>query len=126
MLNCKDVKVGDRVAVARSGSWSTHSEGVYRVVKADRVKLILQRESDQYQRIFSVKKNREMGPDTYRAAFLESIEEMEQRQAALAHRRALTEAWGLVQTAAGNCNIEQLDSATASLKRLLIPARTNV
>jgi hypothetical protein len=119
MLNLNTLQVGQKVAVARYGSWTIMSEGVYIVAKADKVKVVVKRESDGYERTFSVKKGTEKGSTRYHSAFLESIED---RDARIVKKNAENEvrlAWSKAEQAAQSKNISALRQAMADLELLV-------
>ena len=119
-LDYTKVKAGDKVAVARMGSWHTHSEGVYTVVKADKMKIVIQRESDGYERTFSVKRKCELGKEnSWRSAYLESVEDKEARDARLQKEREVRDAWKQAEQAAANKNLSALKQALADLEVLV-------
>lgn len=118
MFDISTLKVGDRVSVARRGSWRTCSDGVYTVVKANKVKIVVGRELDKYQREFSVKKNRELGTQTSTlyTAFLESIDSMQERAEADNRERARAELWKRAERAAANKDIRALRAVVAEME----------
>ena len=119
-LDYSTLKVGDEVSVARTGSWDTRSEGVYVVVKANKLKLIVQRKTDGYERVFSVKRRCEMGAeDRYRAAYLETVASKEQREARQQRERDVRSAWAAVEQAGRDKNVSQLREALHSLIKVV-------
>lgn len=119
-MDYSKLAVGDQVAVARMGSWDVHSEGVYTVVKADKIKVIVQREGDGYERTFSVKKRSEMGKDDrYRAAYLEPVADKAARDALQQRRRDVNRAWSAAEQAARDKKVSALRAALADLELLV-------
>ena len=118
MLNISTLKVGDRVGVARNSAWRSRSEGVYTVVKTNKVKIVVERETDCYQREFSVKKNREIGTQDrgFYTAFLESLEDMNQRAEADNRERARNELWNRAEQAAASKDIRALRAVVAEME----------
>ena len=119
-LDYSTLKVGDEVSVARSGSWDTRSEGVYKVVKVNKLKLIVQRVGDGYERSFSVKRRCESGAsDRYRSAFLETVADKEQREARQKRERDVKNAWAAVEQAGRGRNVDSLREALHELAKLV-------
>ena len=119
-MNYTTLKTGDKVAVARSGSWSTHREGIYTVIKANKVKIVVQREHDGYLREFSVARRCEMGAtDRYRAAYLESVEVNAARDAHMSREREIRAAWRDIEQATAAKNMVALRAAMAHLETLM-------
>lgn len=118
MLNVSELKIGDRVGVARNGTWRSRSEGVYTVVKANKVKIVVERETDRYQREFSVKKNRESGTQDrgYYTAFLESLEDANQRAEANNRERARNELWKRAEQAVASKDAQALRAVVAEME----------
>lgn len=120
-LDYATLKVGQEVAIARVGSWRVFSEGVYTVVKVDKIKIVLRRNSDNYERTFSVKRKCEMGRgDPWRSSYLESVEDMEKREAQYAAERDRASAWSTAEQAARDKNLAALQEAVAKLTRLAV------
>lgn len=108
-LDYTALKVGELVAVARGGGWSTFSEGLYRVVKINKMVVVVQRERDAYERTFSVKLRREKGDgDRYRSAYLESVADQQQREAQYAREREVNAMWKDAERAAVTRNLAAL------------------
>lgn len=118
MKNLNELKVGDKVGIARNGSWSVRSEGVYVVAKADKVKVVLQRESDKYERTFSAKTGDEKGSTKYRSAFLETVEAQEARNKAQAREQEVQTAWRALEAAVAKKDLGEVAKATALIKSL--------
>ena len=117
-LDLTTLKAGNQVGIARVSSWSTHNEGVYTVVKADKVKVVLQRASDKHERTFSVKTGDEKGSSKYKSAFLESVVGQEQRAKKLAHELQVKDTWTRLSDAAEGKSVEKAEAALAELKAL--------
>jgi hypothetical protein len=113
--------VGQKVAVARTGSWDTQNQGIYTVVKANKVKVVVARDTDGYERTFSVKKRAEMSitSSTYNYAYLETVEEQQARINRRLNEGKIRNAWLNVEKAAGSKNIEQLRQYMAELEQML-------
>lgn len=118
-LNISTLKVNDRVAIARRGSWSTHSEGIYIVKKVNKVRVILVRESDGYVREFSMRTGIEKGCDRYCSPFIETIADKVARDATTKAQRDLDAAWTQVEVAAKQKNLTALRERVAALEELL-------
>ena len=117
-LDYAALKVGQEVAIARTGTWRIFSEGVYTVVKANKLKVVVRRNSDGYERTFSVKRKCEMSQEaSYRAAYLESVEDMRLREAQYAAQRDRASAWTAAEQAARDKNLAALREAVAKLEQ---------
>lgn len=126
-LDVKSLQVGQKVSIARA-SWGvgTHyivSQGVYVVEKADRVKVVLRRESDGHKRVWSLKHNAEVvqaydgKKKIERGTFIESIEDMVEREKKAALARDKKRMWSDIEQAAQNKDIVALRRALAELER---------
>ena len=118
-LKYADLTVGQEVAVSRSlGGWSIHNAGVYVVSKANKLKVVLQRVSDGYTREFSVKREAELGRyNGGRDAFIESVADMQRREARYAAERNRKQAWIDAEQAARDRNLDQLRAMVAKLEQ---------
>ena len=118
-MDYSTLKVGDEVAVARSGSWMVHSEGVYTVAKVDKLKVVVRRKSDNYERVFSVKRRCEMGKEnSYRSAYLEPVADKEARERKMERERDVRRAWSDAEQAGRNKDMVALRAALALLDAL--------
>jgi len=113
------LKVGDRVAIARFGSWLTSSQGAYLVKNVNKVRVVVARETDGYERTFSTRTGVEKGSERYHSAFIETIAEMEARAAADQKTRDFTAAWAAVEKAAGQKDYTALMASVISLETVL-------
>lgn len=113
------LKVGERIAIARFGSWSTSSQGAYLVKNVNKVRVVVARETDGYERTFSTRTGVEKGSERYHSAFIETIAEMEERAAADQKSREFIMAWAAVEEAAKKRNSVDLLFAVDNLKKLL-------
>ena len=119
-LDYSTLKVGDEVSVARTGSWDTRSEGVYVVVKANKMKVVVQRKGDGYERSFSVKRRCESGAsDRWRSAYLETVADKEEREARQRRERDVKQAWAAVEQAGRNKSVDSLREALHTLAKLV-------
>lgn len=109
---------GDRVAVARHGSWSVHREGIYMVVKADKVKIVLERESDGYVRTFSTKTGIERGGIRSRPAFIETVSEYEAREEQLSKERKIRDLWDELELNVLSKNLAAIRDKIAAIESL--------
>ena len=117
MLEPRELNVGDKVTVARYRNFGGVSlQGIYDVVKVDKMKVVLRRESDGYERVFSVKTGIEKGSSRYKSAIIESLEDNDEREVQRAQLAKLNESWTNVQNAAGRKNLKDLELAVAALK----------
>ena len=113
------LKVGDQVAVARSGTWSTHNQGIYTVVKANKLKIVVQRNSDGYERTFSVKRSCEAGTlSRWDSAFLEPVEEQQARIATREHAASIRMQWSKMESAVSNKDLAALKELITELDAL--------
>jgi len=62
--------LGQKVGIARTGSWTTMLEGMFTVTKVNKVRVELSRVNDGYVRTFSVKTGRESGQYTSDRTYL--------------------------------------------------------
>ena len=121
-LDYAKLAVGQEVAICRTGSWRTMSEGVYTVVKADKMKVVLRRASDGYQRTFSVKRRVELGKSEsrYNSAYLETVADMQQREASYAAERDRKQAWTDAEQAARNKDLNALRVLVAKIEQMTV------
>jgi len=117
-MNIAQLKVNDKVAVARMGNWENHSQGIYVVTKINKVRIHVKRETDGYEREFSANTGRELGKSDskYRAAYLESVEYQNLRTAIRQHNLEVNGAWTALQEAASSKSIAEVNKALAKLK----------
>ena len=114
------LQVGQEVAVSRTGNWRVFSEGVYTVVKTNKLKVVLRRASDGYERTFSVKRRCEVGREnSYRTAYLESVEDMRLREAQYAAQQERAQTWSAAEQAARNKDLQTLKQLVAKLETLI-------
>lgn len=120
-LDYSKLAVGEEVAVSRSGNWRTHNEGVYTVVKANKLKIVLQRVSDGYTREFSVKRRVELGKMETRwsSPFIETVADMEKREAQYAAERDRKQAWSDLEQAARDRSPAKVREAMAKLIKMV-------
>jgi hypothetical protein len=118
-----ELQVGQRVAVSRWGMWHATTQGVYIVAKANKLKVVLKRESDGYERTWSVKRNTEMpihkGGYVDDSTFIESIEAMNARAAKMQKERERADAWANAEKAAKDKNLPALRRALAGIELLV-------
>jgi hypothetical protein len=110
--------VGQRVSIVANYG----SQGVYVVTKANKMKVVLNRETDGYERHWSVKRDVELPANgrkwVDRYTRLETIEEMERRTLAARAETARRNAWLDVEKAACSKNMPALELALEVLKAL--------
>lgn len=121
-MNYAALAVGQEVAVSRSGNWRTHNEGVYKVVKANKLKVTLERVSDGYVREFSVKRRVELGKmeSRWSSPFIESVAEMQRREAVYAAERDRKQAWADAEQAARDKDLTKLKVIVAKLEQMAV------
>ena len=112
-----ELQVGQRVAVGRYGNWRIMSQGVYVVAKANKMKVVLKREGDGYERTWSVKRNTETtGSYSDRNTFIETIESMEERNAKYQEEVRVSNLWKEAAHAAECKNLGGLKDLVAQLE----------
>jgi cation transport regulator ChaC len=118
-IQVRDLKVGDKVAINSS---SVFAQRGYVVTKADKMKVVLTR-GDNYERVYSVKRNCELATATrkYVDRYTYIITEDQAEAQAQAHlkRQNIDAAYRKVEGAANSKNIEALRTAMAELETLL-------
>lgn len=118
-LNVNQIVVGDVVGIFRSGSLNLSTEGKYAVIKVDKVKVVIQRESDKYERTFSAKSGDEKGSSKYRSAWLVSEAEYDAEVASKKAKQDLCSAWQELEQAAHDKSITKVDAAMIVLRNLV-------
>jgi hypothetical protein len=121
-LDYAKLVVGQEVAVSRCGSWHTHNEGVYTVVKANKLKVVLQRVSDGITREFSVKRGVELGKGDSRwsSSFIETVADMQHREAQYAEERERRRTWEEAAQAVRNKDLTLLKDIVAKLSQVAV------
>ena len=119
ILDYNTLNIGQEVAVARSGNWSTSSQGVYKVIKLDKVKLVLERE-DGVQRSFSVKTKKELGVSYDSKSFVETLGDKLKRDAEQYRQQKLASAWVNLQQAAQGKDLNKIKQSLAELENLVV------
>jgi len=112
---------GQEVAVSRPGTWHIHNEGTYKVIKTNKLKVVLQRVSDGYTREFSVKRKAELGrfeSRVWNRSFIESIEDMKRRQAVYTAERDLKSLWSKVEDAARSKDLASVKELVSKIEQL--------
>lgn len=108
-ISVASLTVGQEVALARSGSWDLHYQGVYTVTKANKIKVVLTRKGDGYERTFSVKRNCELpkteGGYVERYVHITTVEDMEQFNARRAEEQRMNGLWSDLKEAATRKNL---------------------
>jgi methionine aminopeptidase len=119
-MYAKDLKVNDKLAIVRYGNRGVvSSQGVYTVVKADKMKVVMKRDGDGYERIWSVKKDCELGEHGYHSASLITVRDLAECEANRIIKVAKANLYRDIETAAKNNNLEAIEKAVAELKHLL-------
>ena len=121
-LDYSTLKVGQYVAVSSTASWRTRSEGIYRVVEANKIKVVLVREDVGLTREFSVKRRVEVGDSAspWSRAFIESVADMEKREAQYAAERERKQLWVDAEQAAREKNLTKLSDIVNKLSQLAV------
>lgn len=121
-MRVHELAVGDRVGVARMANryGPDMSIGLYRVIKKNRVRIVLERETDGYQVHFSARFGyRLMGQgqvdyDTY----VESVEAQQAREARKAQRAELVCVWDQLEQAARRRQLGQAQELLTRVQQL--------
>jgi hypothetical protein len=117
-LNISTLVPGNRVSIRHHET----SQGVYVVAKANKMKVVLKRESDGYERHWSVKRDTELATEgrkyVDRYTWLETVEDMEARNVARIRETARRNAWADVEKAAAGHSMPRLELALEALKAL--------
>lgn len=121
-LDYAALQEGQQVAVSRSGNWRTNNEGIYTVVKVNKMKVVLQRESDGYTREFSVKRRVELGRNESRwsSPFIETVAAMQEREAQYAAERNRKQIWVDAEQAARDKDLAKLKDIVAKLEQMAV------
>ena len=121
LLDYTALKPCDLVAVARTGSWGIMNEGHYFVVKANKVRVVVERACDGHQRVFSVRRREEITRDNvgYHTAFLESVEEQDRRIKKKIHEQAVCAAWKNLEHAGRDRSLQSVRAALQNLESLM-------
>jgi len=119
-VQIRTLKLNDEVSIVRYGSWSARSEGIYVVAKADKMKVVLKRKTDGYERTFSVKTNIEKGASRYHSSAVETIADMERREFNLKREQELRNAWKTLEAAASQKNLAAADAAIELIRASVV------
>ena len=111
-LDLSNIQVGQQVAVASYGN----NQGFYTVVKANKVRIIVKRDTDLYERTFSTKTGLELNSGAFRPAFLESVEDQQRRNQADFEIQRQRDLWSKAHRAVEVKDIDTLESVIAELK----------
>ena len=111
------LQVGQEVAVTRANNWSTSSQGIYKVIKVNKVKVVLERE-DGVQREFSVKTKKELGISYDSKSFIETLGDKLKRDAEQYRQQKLSTAWVNLQQAAQGKDLNKIKQSMAELEQL--------
>lgn len=121
-IDLASLKVGDEVHIARTGTWEAMSIGFFTVIKADKLKVILQRVNNDYQMRFSVKTgdcwNDREGKYEYSSCWVESAEVGKDRISKRNAKAELNNAWRELEKAVESKNIEQIKAKLAEVEKL--------
>lgn len=120
------LKVGDAVAVARYGTWNISNQGIYVVVKVDKIKVVVQRVGDNYERSFSVRKRHELGVHAAlrNDTFLEAVEDQTARAELRRRDTEIANMWRQAEAAAAQRNFDKLKSMVDQLALIVEPKTT--
>ena len=121
--NYAALKVGDVVAVARYRTWNISNQGIYVVVKVDKIKVVVQRVGDNYERSFSVRKRYELGvlAALRNDTFLEAVEDQTAREELRRRDTEIANMWRQAESAAAQRNFDKLKSMVDQLALIVEP-----
>ena len=116
MLDYATLCEGEQVAVSRHGNEMTHNEGLYTVVKANKMKVVLKRDSDGHTREFSVKRRVELGRSEFpwSRAFIETLKDLNEREEQYKKTREIKHTWALLEEAAQRKNLDTVKALVAN------------
>ncbi len=120
ILDYSTLQVGQEVSIARSGNWSTSSEGVYKVIKVNKVKVVLERAdiTDRFTREFSVKTKKELGVSYDSKSFIETPGDKLKRDAEQYRQQKLGIAWVHLQQAVLGKDFKKIKQSMVELENL--------
>lgn len=124
-IRLESLKVGDEVAALSSaGFHGLRVAGYFQVIKADKLKVILQRKGDEHTMQFSVKTGKQWCEykgaydDGYGSLFLDTVERANEIKARQNHVAAMNNAWRELEKAVESKNIEQIKEMLAQVEQL--------
>ena len=117
ILDYSTLQAGQEVAVARPGNWRTSGEGVYKVIKVNKIKVVLER-SDGVQREFSVKTKKELGVSYDSKSFIETLGDKLKRDAEQYKQQKLGIAWVNLQQAVQGKDLNKIKQSITELENL--------
>ena len=117
ILDYSTLQVGQEVAITRANNWSTSSEGIYKVIKVNKVKVVLER-ADGVQREFSVKTKKELGLTYDSRSFIETLGDKLKRDAEQYKQQKLGIAWVSLQRAVQGKDFKKIKQSIAELENL--------
>jgi len=117
-ISTSELTAGIDVGIARSSSWGPRSEGIYTVIKTDKVKVVLQRGDNV--RTYSVRTGRELGVSEYASTqtWLESTANQEARNTQNQKERDIRNAWKSLEEAVSFKDIVEIEAVLAHIKTL--------
>lgn len=116
----EDIKVGDKRGIIGGRGWGgVFFEGIYKIVKIDKVKIVLEREGDGYQRTFSAKTGIEKGSNSYRTPLIITVDDYTARQESVKKQNIIVSQWDLIKEHANNQKLSDLKAAISELEELL-------
>ena len=117
ILDYSTLQAGQEVAIARPGSWNTSSQGVYKVIKVNKVKVVLER-ADGVQREFSVKTKKELGVSYDSRSFIETLADKLKRDVEQYRQQKLGIAWVNLQQAVLGKDFKKIKQGVVELENL--------
>ena len=117
ILDYSTLQAGQEVSIARSVNWSTSSQGVYKVIKVNKIKVVLER-ADGVQREFSVKTGKELGTLVHNKSYIETLGDKLKRDAEQYKQQKLGIAWVNLQQAAQGKDLKKIKQSLAELENL--------
>ena len=120
ILDYSTLQAGQEVSIARSGGWNTSSQGVYKVIKANKVKVVLERAdiTDRFTREFSVKTKKELGVSYDTRSYIETLADKLKRDVEQYKQQKLGIAWVNLQQAVQGKDLNKIKQSITELENL--------
>ena len=120
MIAASSLVLGQQVAIGERHDFTSSWRGVYTVTRVNRMQVVLIRDSDAHQRVWSVKRNqvRPSQPGGYvnRNLFLDTVKRMQQDQAA---RQAIAQVDALWDQLSRAAALQDRSAALATLTLIM-------
>ena len=120
ILDYSTLQAGQEVSIVRSGSWNASSQGVYKVIKVNKAKVVLERTdiTDRFTREFSVKTKKELGVSYDTRSYIETLGDKLKRDAEQYKQQKLGVAWVNLQQAVLGKDFKKIKQSLAELENL--------